>query len=104
MKTYKIIFVATFLFASASISAEGYWRDFNIQEATKQDINDCKLAGEVTGHASYGKTTKTLWKEKAMHEALQQAAELNATHIVWDDKSTGYGEGRFVSGEAYICN
>ena len=70
MKTYRIIFAVTALFASASINADGYWHEFNIQEITKQEINDCKLAGEVVGHSSYGKTTKTIWKEKAKHEAL----------------------------------
>lgn len=102
--TNTIILAAVVLLTSTNINADGYWREYNIQEATKQEMKDCKLVGEVVGHSSYGKTTKLAWKEKAKHEAIQHADELNATHIVWTDGSTGYGSGRFVSGDAYICN
>jgi hypothetical protein len=105
MKTRTTIILAIVtLFTSTNIIAEGYWQKFNIQEATLQDVKDCRLVGEVEGHSSYGKTTKQIWKEKAKHEAMKHADELNATHIVWNDDSTGYGSGRFVSGNAYICN
>ena len=105
MKTRTTIILATVtLFTSTNIIAEGYWQEFNIQEATLQDVKDCKLVGEVEGHSNYGKPTKQIWKEKAKHEAMKNANELNATHIVWSDDSTGYGSGRFVSGNAYICN
>jgi hypothetical protein len=105
MKTRTtIILAAVTLFTSTNIFAEGYWHKFNIQEATSQDVKDCRRVGEVEGHSSDGKTTKQIWKEKAKHEAMKHANELNATHIVWTDDSTGYESGRFVSGNAYICN
>ena len=105
MKTITTIILTTItLLTSTNTIAEGYWHKFNIQETTLQEVKDCRLVGEVEGHSSYGKITKQIWKEKAKHEAVKHASELNATHIVWSDDSTGYGSGRFVSGSAYICN
>lgn len=98
------LFAITAFFASAGAMAAGYWHKLNIQQVSNQEISDCVFAGEVIGSSGFGKNTKTIWKDKAKHKALQRAVELNATHIVWIDSSTGYGSGRFVSGEAYICN
>lgn len=47
------------------------------------------------------KTPKQFWKNKAKHKALKRAIKPSATHIVWDDNSTGYGSGQYVSGEVY---
>lgn len=99
-------FAVVALFMSTSTHAEGYWHEFDhIQETTVEKVeDDCRLVGEVVGHSSYGKITKTTWEDKAKHEALKKANELKATHIVWSDDSTGYGSGRFVAGNAYICS
>ena len=104
MKTKTMIFAVTIMFTSASAMADGYWHQLNVQEVARQELNDCKLVGEVVGSSGYGKTTKSIWKNKAKHKALKHAANLNATHVVWEDDSTGYGSGRFVSGKAFICN
>lgn len=108
MKTNIIIFAVTALFASASANAAGYWHAYDhIQQVNSKEelnLNNCEYAGEVAAHSSYGRSTKTVWKNKAKHKAIKQAGDLNATHVVWADGSTGYGNGRFVAGEAYICN
>lgn len=104
MKTKTMILAVTIMFTSASAMADGYWHKLEVQEVARQELNDCILAGEVVGSSGYGKTTKSIWKNKAKHKALKQAAELNATHVVWEDNSTGYGSGRFVSGKAFVCN
>jgi hypothetical protein len=109
MNTRKRIVYAFSIMAlvtSTIIYAEGYWHEFDhIQETTVEKVKEnCTLVGEVVGHSSYGKITKTTWEDKAKHEALKKADELKATHIVWSDDSTGYGSGRFVAGDAYICS
>jgi hypothetical protein len=98
------LFAITAFVASAGAMAAGYWHKLNIQQATNQEISDCIFTGEVIGSSGFGKNTKTIWKDKAKHKALKRAAELNATHIVWIDGSTGYGSGRYVSGKTFICN
>lgn len=102
--SFLFIFAIATFFVSASATAAGYWHELNVQEVAQQEINNCKFAGEVVGSSGYGKITKTTWKNKAKHKALKRAADLNATHIVWEDNSTGYGSGRFVSGKTFICN
>lgn len=102
--SFLFIFATTAFFASANATADGYWHELNVQEAALQELNDCKLVGEVVGSSGYGKTTKSIWRNKAKHKALKHAADLKATHIAWKDDSTGYGSGRFVSGKAFVCN
>jgi hypothetical protein len=104
MKTKIMIFAVTIMFTSASAMADGYWHKLKVQAVALQELNDCKLVGEVVGSSGYGKTTKSIWRNKAKHKALKHAADLNATHVAWEDDSTGYGSGRFVSGKAFVCN
>ena len=57
-----------------------------IKEAGKETVSECKYLGEVTGTSKVGSETAALYrtgKDKAKSEALEKAAKLGGTHIVW---------------------
>jgi hypothetical protein len=57
-----------------------------IKEAGKETVSECKYLGKVTGTSKVGSETAVLYqtgKDKAKSEALEKAAKLGGTHIVW---------------------
>jgi hypothetical protein len=57
-----------------------------IKEAGKDSVSECKYLGEVTGTSRVGTESAALYhtgKDNAKKEALEKAAQLGGTHIVW---------------------
>jgi hypothetical protein len=57
-----------------------------IKEAGKDTVAACKYLGEVTGTSKVGSESAVLYhtgKDNAKKEALEKAATLGGTHIVW---------------------
>jgi len=57
-----------------------------IKEADKDTVAECKYLGEVTGTSNVGSESAVLYhtgKANAKKEALEKAAQLGGTHIVW---------------------
>ncbi|SFP73557.1 hypothetical protein SAMN05216419_101621 [Nitrosomonas cryotolerans] len=97
-------FILSFiLFITPVVAAESKY-DYDIQQVAESEISNCTFLADVQGSSSYGKTRVTAWKEKGKHKALEQAVDLNATHVVWNNGSTGYGSGPRISGSAYYCD
>ena len=66
----------------ASLSPAGA----RIQEAGKETVSGCKYLGEVTGTSKVGSESAVLYhtgKDNAKKDALEKAAKLGGTHIVW---------------------
>ena len=83
---------------------------YNIIEVAKADVEaqGCSYLGEVWG-VSKGKLSK--WNHlsvnsslhKAEDKALRKAAELNATHLVWNGHAGGFDGAQEVHADAYRC-
>src|SRR5512139_1032288 len=57
-----------------------------IKEAGKENVSECKYLGEVTGTSKVGTESAALYhtgKDNAKKDALEKAAKLGGTHIVW---------------------
>jgi hypothetical protein len=57
-----------------------------IREADKASVSGCKHLGEVTGTSAVGTESAVLYhtgKDNAKKDALEKAAQLGGTHVVW---------------------
>ncbi len=57
-----------------------------IREADKASVSGCKHLGEVTGTSAVGTESAVLYhtgKDNAKKDALEKAAKLGGTHVVW---------------------
>jgi hypothetical protein len=72
-----------------------------IQEADAKMVEGCTYVGDVHGSSGWGNLAASTGIQNAKNEAIEKAAALGATHIVWTNISGGYSP--FVSGRAYIC-
>jgi hypothetical protein len=65
-------------------------RAAKIADADEASVAGCEFVGQVKGMA------------KARNEAMENAAKLGATDIVWRSASVGYSP--YMIGTAYDCN
>ena len=57
-----------------------------IKESGKDTVSGCKYLGEVTGTSKVGSESAVMYhtgKDNAKKDALEKAAQLGGTHIVW---------------------
>jgi hypothetical protein len=57
-----------------------------IKETGKETVSGCKYLGEVTGSSRVGSEAALLYstgRKRAKEDALEKAAQLGGTHIVW---------------------
>ena len=57
-----------------------------IRESGKDTVSGCKYLGEVTGTSAVGTESAVLYhtgKDNAKKDALEKAAKLGGTHVVW---------------------
>ena len=75
-----------------------------IKEAGKDSVSGCKYLGEVTGTSKVGSESAVLYhtgKDNAKKDALEKAAQLGGTHIVW--RSLIDARPIVAIGEVYQC-
>lgn len=72
-----------------------------VQDADNKMIAYCKFVGNVQGSSGWGNVAATTGMQNSKNEAMEEAATLGATHIVWDNISGGRTP--FASGRAYKC-
>lgn len=72
-----------------------------VRDADAHAVASCTLVGEVHGTSGWGNLAASKGMENAKNEARSHAAELGATHIVWDTVVGGYSPS--ASGKAYRC-
>lgn len=99
-KILVLVLTAVALAGCATALTEQGQRIIRVDE---NKIKDCKFLGEVAGHSSYGGfVMQETGKNYAMNEAINQAGQMNATHIVFTKAEGGYFGGQAL-GRAYSC-
>lgn len=93
----KAFFLAILLLGCSSATIQTKIKDADINM-----VQSCKFAGSVSGTSGFGGLAASHGVMNAKKEALQQAEQLGATHIVWVNISAGMAP--YVSGNAYTCN
>lgn len=94
----RLGFLCLLVFLTGCVLKPSY-RAQQIRPAYPEMVVDCTLLGGVTGTSDIAYTEYGL--QKAKYEALDKAAQLGATHIVWTeltDKIRATAQGR-----AYRC-
>ena len=75
-----------------------------IQEADSHMVANCKFLGSVHAASMWGGCLyQGVGFSSAKNQALNKAAKLGATHIVWMNLEGGL-RGGFASGRAYRCS
>jgi len=72
-----------------------------IREADMKLVQRCKHVGDIHGTSGWGNIAASIGIRNAKNEALEMAATLGATHVVWTNVAGGYSP--YVSGRAYVC-
>jgi hypothetical protein len=72
-----------------------------VREADESMVAGCTYLGDVAGTSGWGNLAASAGIENAKHEAMEKAAALGATHIVWRSLTGGYSP--TATGRAYRC-
>jgi hypothetical protein len=72
-----------------------------IVETDPSGVSNCRYIKEVHGSSGWGGLAASTGIENAKNEALDEAAEAGATHVVWSSLVGGFGPS--ASGKAYGC-
>lgn len=72
-----------------------------VQAADERTVAGCTMLGEVQGSSGWGGLAASKGMQNARNEALESAAELGATHIVWVGTAGGFTP--YSVGRAYKC-
>ncbi len=68
-----------------------------VNDSERSQVKECKTMGEVVGTSSYGGLfMQEAGKNYAKNQAMNEAANMGATHVVWT-----LAEGGFMGGKAY---
>jgi hypothetical protein len=65
-------------------------------------VQRCVFLGSVQGQSTLGGMYQATAAANAHNDALEQAADMGATHIVWTEQAVGYS-GATVRGKALNC-
>lgn len=72
-----------------------------VRDARSGDVQGCDMVGEVYGTADGFHWSDSHATTKARNQALEMAAEMRATHIVWDNVEGDIPT--YVTGTAFRC-
>ncbi len=95
----SIIILGLFTFVSCATTLSS--TAIKIKEADIKTVENCKYLGEVHGSSGWGNLGASVAMQNAKNEALEKAAKLGATHVIWNNITGGYSP--YVSGKAYYC-
>ncbi len=71
-------------------------------ETTQDRVLECKYLGIVQGRSGWGMAMAEVGRRNAKIEAMELAASLGATHVVWQEPSRNIWSPH-VMGHAYQC-
>jgi hypothetical protein len=97
------VFVAVVLFVMSGCASHSPAAGI-IKESVKETVSGCKYLGVVTGTSKAGSEVAVLYntgKDRAKSEALENAAKLGGTHIVW--RSLIDSVPAVATGDVYLC-
>ncbi len=92
-----ILALSTFVSCATTLSSTA----IKIKEADIKIVESYKYLGEVHGSSGWGNVAASVGMQNAKNEALEKAAKLGATHVIWNNITGGYSP--YVSGKAYYC-
>ena len=72
-----------------------------VREAKEYSVEDCEFLGTVQGWSGWGDRVEGVGIHNARNQALERAASLGATHIVWVDIRGGFAP--VARARAYNC-
>ena len=72
-----------------------------IHSSDERMVANCEFLGEVQGSSGFGNLAATQGMQNARNEAMEQAAQLGATNIVWTNIAGGFSP--YATGRAYRC-
>lgn len=100
MKFVLILFCVVFISACTSMSNKATL----IKEADEKMVyqQDCNFLGLVSGTSGWGNLAASAGISNAKNEALDKAAILGASHVIWTSVNAGFMCS--VTGRAYDCN
>lgn len=101
MRTKSVILIGAVAILTSSCATTPSVRASTIFDADNQMVANCKFIGSVSGTSGWGNIAASTGISNSKNEAREQAAKLNATHIVWLSIAGGYSPA--VSGNAYLC-
>ena len=73
-----------------------------VKPATLERVKTCEYLDDLVGTSGWYGVFATQGAENARAEILVKAANIGATHIVWQSSTVGYGS-TSVAGKAYRC-
>lgn len=76
-------------------------KGMQVRDATQADVARCKFLGRVRGTSGFGNAAASVGIANSKNEARADAAELGATHIVWQSVSGSWSS--YAEGEAFKC-
>ena len=100
MTILRKCFIASLSLMLAGCAYEPSYRARYVRPAYPEMVVDCTFVGGVTGTSHLAYTP--LGQQKAKYHAMDEAAKLGATHIVWVDLSQQAVP--TAKGRAYICD
>lgn len=72
-----------------------------VRVADTSMVSDCTFLGNAQGSSGWGNLAASTGMQNARNEAREQAADMGATHVVWENVEGGYSPSAF--GKAYRC-
>lgn len=75
-----------------------------IREADDRMVADCQYVGDVQGSSMLSAAAGATGRANAKTQALEEAARLRATHVVWVSVTTVNQGGSSAHGKAYRCD
>jgi len=73
-----------------------------VQVAEDSQVTRCRFVSDVEGSSGFGNVAASTGIQNSKNEALEKAASIGATHVVWTH-TTGY-MGSTARGRAYQCD
>jgi hypothetical protein len=96
-----ILAIALFLFSSCATSLSP--AASKIQIADQKRVSDCGFLGTIYGSRRGSSGAQSIVDDDARNSVLEQAAQRNATHIVWKNDPSDYF-GKKAEADAYRCS
>lgn len=94
-----LLFCISLLTLLSGCAFEPTYRGQKVHPAYPEMVKNCDFIGEVTGCSNYSYTP--FGRQFAKYRAMDEAARIGATHIVWEAMTTGVHPTAY--GRAYRC-
>jgi len=75
----------------------------SIRDSDESQVVGCEFLGHLSGSSMLGGAVQARARENAKTAALEQAAKLGATHVVWSSVASTVMNGASAQGRAYRC-